>query len=224
MAVPKGGEAGAFLDGWFSSFCDWLAVDRGREVLEVLSDAAQELYVNALAAHHLRHYGRRHTALKDPPRGQLFWARCEWGKTDICCGIAREPIEDWDSDYKRNATGDLALIEAKVIYKHYSPSIKSAKVQELASKLSESAADAEYPGELFALVWWLTYEEPAKDEGPRMLLEQMLEEKGLVRRGNRGLVRVATADLRSAWPNETNGKPLDAWLLVGLYSYVRHGP
>lgn len=97
---------------WFEAFVIWMQ-GRSEETIEIVTDAAAELYLNCLTAQHLRLYGRTHGPEK-------LWARREWGLTDISFGKATRNFTDtvkaWDSAWKKGLTGDLGQIEAKLVY------------------------------------------------------------------------------------------------------------
>jgi len=105
---------------------------RSAEVAEVLSDTSAEPYLNALAARHLRAFGRRR-------RGSRFWVRSEWGKTDICYGVASGTFVSWDDAWQLGVTGDLGQIEAKLLYAHYTRAQRAERLGKLASQLDARA-------------------------------------------------------------------------------------
>jgi len=130
----------SFVTDWFTQFCSdaggghdtfrWLdGGPAGRMMLEILTDAASELFCSAILAAHLRRFGAQRFA------SNKFWVRCEWAKFDLSYGIARETFSDWDKAWARGITGDLGTIEVKVIYKHYAESKYLAKVADLAAQL-----------------------------------------------------------------------------------------
>lgn len=88
-----------------------------RLVMEAMSDASPEQFLNALTASHLRHFGRQkaHEASID----RIFWVVTEWSKTDLSYGLA-SPFEgsDWNGAWEQGVTGDMGQIEVKVCYTH----------------------------------------------------------------------------------------------------------
>lgn len=98
-------------------------------IIEVLSDASNEQFLNGLMASHLRHWGRKEYD------NDLFWARSEWHKTDVSYGLATQSFSyrgrGWDSAWHKGITGDIGQIEVKVCYSH----LYSGKILQLASQL-----------------------------------------------------------------------------------------
>lgn len=124
------------FEDWFDRFCSDIDSPSPirRLVLEALSDAGAEQFLNPLAASNLRRYGAAIAAGTDPDL--LFWVRSEWEKVDLCYGLA-VPFEPtrrgWNSAWEQGKTGDLGQCEAKVCYTH----IPAGKVEELAGQLRQ---------------------------------------------------------------------------------------
>lgn len=94
-----------------------------RMLVEALSDASAEQFLNPLVAMHLRRFGSA-WARRAGDAGKVFWVRGEWEKVDLSYGLAA-PFnhEDWDRAWCDGATGDLGQIETKVCYTHLTPPI-----------------------------------------------------------------------------------------------------
>lgn len=146
------------IDAWFDEFSQWLdrtagindaAEPRQPHVLEVLTDASNELYATATAASHLRRFGKR----ADPH----FWARTEWGKWDLTYGTATAPFADWNQAARDEELFTHGVIEAKVIYSWHSPSKHAAAVSSVKAQLESRRRwmkkhAGEVPCEYLALV------------------------------------------------------------------------
>ena len=103
-----------------------------RAVLEALSDASAEQFLNPLVASHLRRFGALHARLVAPER--MFWVRSEWEKVDISYGLAtpfRPGPRAWDNAWASGATGDIGQCEVKVCYTH----LYAGKMKRLAGQL-----------------------------------------------------------------------------------------
>jgi len=115
----KGAKTMFDVFDWFEGFAGHLRKGTaGVDLLEALTDSANERMACALAAAHLRSVGRKQC-------GELFWCRTEWGghapgRWDICYGIASARFAGgrraWDDAWAQRITGDLGVIEAKVSY------------------------------------------------------------------------------------------------------------
>lgn len=130
------------ITDWFDEFVRWLdepnvlALDSGGTpamfILEALSDASNELMAVAVAAAHLRRFGRRRF------EGRRFWSRSEWGKWDLTYGVADQPFAGgWNHEWNRGRAGELGVIEAKVTYS--TESSFDGKLAELDRQLRDRA-------------------------------------------------------------------------------------
>ncbi len=92
-----------------------------RAVLEALSDAGAEQFLNPLVASHLRSFGSRIASTSAPE--SWFWVRSEWEKVDISYGLAPRRFSGesrgWERAWLSGATGDLGQCEVKVCYTHH---------------------------------------------------------------------------------------------------------
>ncbi|MEN9796372.1 MAG: hypothetical protein RL653_68 [Pseudomonadota bacterium] len=103
-------------------------------LLEALSDASAEQFLNPLVASHLRNHGGR--LAKAVKANKVFWVRSEWEKVDLCYGLAdpfKPTPEGWASSWRTGATGDLGQCEVKVCYTH----LYAGKIETLAGQLEE---------------------------------------------------------------------------------------
>lgn len=128
---------------WFRTLCadlyDPTAVIKvfggnriGSGMLEVLTDASNELFAAGIIAAHLRRFGAAH---HPQVANGHFWVRSEWAKFDMCYGIATARFRDWNLAWDNGVTGDCGIIELKVIYSHYDDSKKAEKMDELSRQL-----------------------------------------------------------------------------------------
>lgn len=123
-------------------------------ILEDLSDSANELLLNAIAAAHLRRHGRKR-------QGDGFWVRREWTKTDISYGLAQGQFRDWNLAWWKGTTGDLGQIEAKLCYTHlYAGRIGALKKQLSARRVADTNAAKEQrrTQSYHGLVWLMRHE------------------------------------------------------------------
>lgn len=127
------------LSDWFDAFVSNAATSKERQLdlVEVLADSANELYVNAVAAMHLRRWGRDWADKTRP--GAFFWVRTEWEKVDLSYGLAPERFDDWNKAWPMK-TGDLGQIESKLVYDHFSESENAGRVAELRRQIDERRA------------------------------------------------------------------------------------
>lgn len=138
------------FESWFDSWCQQLGSQDGepsderwvfslrRTILEALSDASSEQFLNPLVASHLRHFGRR---LADQHvKERWFWVRSEWTKVDLSYGLAENfdihRHGAWDRQWATGGTGDLGQCEVKVCYAH----LYADKIETLAAQLVERRA------------------------------------------------------------------------------------
>lgn len=184
-------------------------------VLEAMSDASPEQFVNPLVAMHLRRFGAswaRERGFVD----RLFWVRSEWQKVDLCYGLAT-PFEgdDFNDAWNRHATGDLGEIETKIWYSHLSSPIGTVAAQ--IQKLREW--DAGLPAHeqrkvaqhFHALV--LLFQHRGSDQLARMEAE-VRNQKDLKLVGQ--FVRVAEMEeVGQLWPTR-NGEAYRGSLSLGL--------
>lgn len=149
------------VNDWYRDLLTWMRTARGPEALEVQTDCANELYLNALIAMHLRRYGRA--------RGfRGWWARCEWAKVDISFGAAETTFDDWDAAWNQGITGDIGQIEAKVLYSHFARSQRTERLEALTRQLKERRGKDEDEGHrhgqlYLGLIWMVSYEAPEQD-------------------------------------------------------------
>ncbi|MCC6993525.1 MAG: hypothetical protein IT370_02735 [Deltaproteobacteria bacterium] len=110
-ALPTGDEHDHH---WSGSF------EVRRAVLEALSDAGAEQFLNPLVASHLRAFGSK--LARTTPPSSWFWVRSEWSKVDISYGLAQTPFAGrsggWEKQWRAGDTGDLGQCEVKVCYTH----------------------------------------------------------------------------------------------------------
>ncbi len=193
---------------------------QGAYLLEVLSDAANELCVVGYLATHLRAYGRRfHYAGND-----MFWVRSEWCKFDLCFGAATARFTDWNQAWNDGTTGDLGCIEVKIIYEHFPDEKQLGLGDRLAGQLETNRRqtqawrgtrrsstlrklEATYHGMIF-------YVGTASSAPPTHLPRA---EAGLVQCGVwRKVATFSAAELESLWPRSDLRAGLS--LQVGLFS------
>ena len=136
-----------FIEGWFDAFVAWLGrpapggsdapspIEMGEFLVETLSDASNELAATAVAAAHLRRYGR--SRFESIPTPRLFWSRSEWGKWDLTYGVADRRFADWDVAWSADDVGEMGVMEAKVVYRHFATSKRRALAGVLANQLAE---------------------------------------------------------------------------------------
>lgn len=154
------------INEWYRDFLTWMRTERGQEALEIQTDCSSELYLNALVALHLRRYGRDLGI-------SGWWARCEWAKVDISFGAAKGPFDDWNAAWYQGITGDVGQIEGKVLYWHYTESVRKNKLAELRRELTDRRdKDVDYRQKqlYLGLVWMVSYEQPGHDESLESLL------------------------------------------------------
>lgn len=142
----------------FAHGAEW-QLDLRHLVVSALSDASAEQLLNPLVASHLRHYGAR-WAIENGYQDKTFWVRSEWAKVDLSYGLAEPfdgPSRDWDKAWLDKKTGDFGQCEVKVIYAHYSDSVKTTVLEKLANQLQ---ARREYDQnrdrltqQYFGLIW-----------------------------------------------------------------------
>lgn len=193
---------------WFTAFVDWLRTGpNARELIEVLSDSSNELHANALVARHMRSYGQR--------LHERFWVRTEWDKCDISFGIATKLIEEWETAWVNNQTGDLGVIEAKVLYSHYTRSKVVSKASQLAAKLEDTAKHSPAwrrprAQRFFGLVWLMSFA-PASDTRRHFhsALGATLQ-----------WIDVGSLDLSPLWPRRNVGR---AVLSIGAAEWRKTG-
>ena len=191
----------AFAEAWFPFFVDH-ARERGHELAEMMTDCAREELLNSHAARHMRSFGRR--------RHPHFWARCEWEDVDISFGQAKGkfPVTPsaWNDEWDRGNTGDLGIIEAKLVYQHL-PHGK-ALIERMTQQLRQTAAKVPERGvgAMLGMVWWLSY----AGEPPDRVLPLLTGYTPLAG----GFQLVGHADTGDIWPITNGGR---ARLDVGLF-------
>lgn len=105
-----------------------------RAVLEALSDAGAEQFLNPLIAGHLRRFGGQLAQAHAPER--WFWVRSEWEKVDISYGLATHFSGDsggWNRAWDAGKTGDMGQCEVKVCYVHHC----AGQIMALAAQLKQ---------------------------------------------------------------------------------------
>lgn len=196
-------EANAFVESWFPHFVKH-AQSRGIELLEILSDCSREVLLNSHTAHHMRIFGRQQ-------RYDLFWARCEWDRTDIAFGKAKQRFDarKWNDEWGKKTTGDLGIIEAKVVYRECTA---EAYVKRIVAQLKDAEKRcARSIGLKLGMVWWFSFE----NGDPNDKFREMMPKHGFVPIGP-GFSKIAEGDTRTMWPIEPSGV---ARLDVGLFRW-----
>lgn len=143
----------AFIRNWYAAFIPWMRENHLNDVAEVMSDCSSELYVNSLAAMHLRKFARE----SGVPN---FWARCEWEKYDVSFGTAENLVKSWEGDYESENVRMTGYIEGKVTYWHYGDAKTDELFQTLATQLGERHAREERRARecpAFGLIWLISY-------------------------------------------------------------------
>ncbi|MBV6418704.1 MAG: hypothetical protein CMLOHMNK_03634 [Steroidobacteraceae bacterium] len=184
---------------WFKEFrLHLMESPEGRSLLEALTDSANERMVCALAASHLRKFGRTEA---------LFWVRTEWGKYDISWGRAKDHFQNWEQAHTAGIAGYAGVIEAKVIYGFWPPEKKQVVIAEMIRQLrARRKNDGNDPTlEYFGLVTYVGPRDP-KDAWNDPTIDWVDPD--------RPIVRLDESDVGALWPLE---RP-EAWeLYVGLY-------
>lgn len=193
-------QADGFVNSWFEAWRSALSIRHAlahdaddqlplREtVLEALSDSSAEQCLSPLIARHMRRFGRKYFQAS----GLWFWVRSEWGKVDLCYGLAPAtglPTWNWNAAWKTGDTGDLGQIEAKVLYANYSDSQHLERLRVLAAQLHERKAYLDKnatntattrPQEIYGLIWLMQHTAEASFESIARKVEDHARGTGLV--------------------------------------------
>jgi hypothetical protein len=211
LAARGAGECEGSISAWPASL--------RRMVLEALSDAAPEQFLNPLAASHLRRFGGRLAGRFAP--NHVFWVRSEWNDVDLSYGLAL-PFESrarpWEHARETGRTGELGRCEVKVCYAH----LMQGKMKVLAGQLeARRARDREegLPGaetlRYHGLVWLFSHGDDGRLPSVAALLRGEADGNGL--RAVRAFEGdVVTDDLGRLWPT-TGGGAYRCRLTTGLF-------
>jgi hypothetical protein len=215
------------LEAWFRSWVDALDAPAEipeaawppstlRMVLEALSDAAPEQFLNPLVAQHLRRYGTQ--IAQKAKSDRIFWVRSEWEKVDLSYGFAIPfalGARAWDAAWRRGHTGDCGQIEVKAIYSHRyegTMGILAAQLEQRFQRDKRRNAPDLARQRYHGLVWLFDHglgheaelEGWVRDEALRLGLRMAVQPKTM-----------ATHDLGSLWPS-TGGKPYRCAMSLAL--------
>jgi hypothetical protein len=177
-----------------------------RTVLETLSDASSEQFLNPLVAIHLRKWGQ--AKFGPSPTGDLpgwFWVRSEWGKVDISYGIAPKAfsggLQGWDAARHRGNTGDRGQLEVKVCYSHlYAGRMLKLGSQLLMRREAHQASGSDRPAQAYHGLVWLFDDGRVRGELAEAAILTEATAAGLTCRT--GFVRVVrNASLGQLWPS-----------------------
>lgn len=128
------------FESWFDAWRDALDAQSTIRslVLEALSDASAEQFLNPLVANSLRHFGGELAARLAPKR--VFWVRSEWEKVDLSYGLA-EPFKPttsgWELAWRAGKTGDLGQCEVKVCHTNLRAGRLKTRLKTLAGQLED---------------------------------------------------------------------------------------
>lgn len=194
---------------WFGAFIEWCSGSRAEEVIDVLSDCSNELFVNGLTAMHLRQYGRRQGL-------DGFWARSEWGKVDVSFGRVESRFKRWPRKPADIASLVDGLVEAKVVYWHMSDGFHAKKFRLLRSQLDQRAARFKRKSPaLYGMIWSVVFGEQGETHDemedrynswnhPQFGWGELFENNRLRNVAGAGKSRpfqlVGRKDMRDVWP------------------------
>jgi hypothetical protein len=195
-------KANEFVELWFPHFVEH-ARSRGNELLDILSDCSREVLLNSHTAHHMRTFGRS--------PDELFWARCEWDNVDISFGraVRRFNATQWNQEWINTTTGDLGIIEAKLIYSHLN--VAESYIRAIAWQLYEAEKRCvRSVGLKLGMVWWVSFD----NQSPQDLLS--IARKHGFNSLSPTFSLIAQGDMSKIWPIEPGGI---ARLDVGLFRW-----
>lgn len=197
-------------------------------MLEALSDASAEQFLNPLVASDLRKFGRDLASRCAPER--VFWVRSEWDKVDLSYGLA-EPFElthaGWQTARKSGTAGELGKCEVKVCYAHfYAGKIKCLEKQlrqrERASMQQSSAYGTPAQGlRYYGLVWLFEHGGAKNLKRVGKLLEEEASGLGLAVR--HGFCDPAVRDLGRIWPS-SDGSTYQCSISAALFELANEFP
>lgn len=114
-----------------------------RFILEALSDAAAEQFLNPIVANHLRLFGGNVVEKHGMSPERMFWVRSEWEKIDLSYGLAlpfTPTSVGWEQAWRAGTSGELGQVEAKVCYAHLRTADLKGQIKKLSRQLKARRA------------------------------------------------------------------------------------